>query len=217
MTHLIVTMDGPAGTGKSTVSRAVATFLEVPHLDTGAFYRATALAAIRAGADPADEMEVVDAIAGSRFDQSEGVMLLDGANVSREIRSPEVTAVSSVISAHPGVRSLMVEEQRAWVERHDNLAVVEGRDIGSVVFPDATLKVYLDARPEVRARRRARQTGDDYATILATIQERDHRDTTRDASPLTVPHGAVVVDTSDMTFEEVVDEVVGMARAARSG
>lgn len=216
MTHLIVTMDGPAGTGKSTVSRAVATLLDVPHLDTGAFYRAAALAAIQAGVDPEHELGLVEALADAHFDQSEGVMLLDGVNVSREIRSPEVTAVSSVISAHPRVRALMVKEQRAWVDRHDNLAVVEGRDIGSVVFPDATLKVYLDARPEVRARRRARQTGDDYATILAEIQERDHRDTTRNASPLTVPEGAVVVDTSDLTFEEVVDEVVGMVRA-RSG
>lgn len=216
MTHLVVTVDGPAGTGKSTVSRAVATLLGVPHLDTGAFYRAAALAAIRAGVDPKDEPGVVEALTDAHFDQAEGVMLLDGVNVSREIRSPEVTETSSVISAHPGVRVLMVQEQRDWVERHDNLAVVEGRDIGSVVFPDATLKVYLDARPEVRARRRARQTGDDYTTILAEIQERDLRDTTRNASPLTVPEGAVVVDTSDMSFDEVVDEVVAMARS-RSG
>jgi cytidylate kinase len=216
VTHLIVTVDGPAGTGKSTVSRAVATLLEVPHLDTGAFYRAAALAAIRTGVDPHHEAEVVDVLADVSFDQSEGVMLLDGENISMEIRSPEVTAVSSVVSAHPGVRALLVREQRAWVERHQHRAVVEGRDIGSVVFPDATLKVYLDARPEVRARRRARQTGDDYATILAEIEKRDHRDTTREASPLTVPDGAVSVDTSDMSFDEVVDEVVRLARS-RSG
>ncbi len=216
MTDLIVTMDGPAGTGKSTVSRAVATILDVPHLDTGAFYRAAALAAIKAGVDPEHEPDVVAALADAHFDQSEGVMLLNGENVSREIRTLEVTGVSSVVSAHPGVRAILVKEQRAWVERHDNRAVVEGRDIGSVVFPDATLKVYLDARPEVRASRRSRQTGEDHSTILAEIQERDHRDTTRDASPLTIPDGAVVVNTSDMSFEEVVDAVVGLARA-RSG
>jgi cytidylate kinase len=216
VTDLILTMDGPAGTGKSTVSRSVARALALPHLDTGAFYRTAALVAIRAGVDLSDETEVVATLSGVELDQTDGQMLLDGEDVSETIRTPETTAASSVVSTHPGVRTLMVQEQRAWVARHDNRAVVEGRDIGSVVFPDATLKVYLDARPEVRARRRALQTGVGYRSILAEIVERDHRDSTREASPLTVPDGAVVVDTSDMSFEQVVDRVVGLARA-RSG
>jgi cytidylate kinase len=112
------------------------------------------------------------------------------------------------------VRALLVGQQREWVARHSNRAVVEGRDIGSVVFPEATLKIYLDARPEVRARRRAEQTGEDQGSVLGEILARDHRDTTRRASPLTVPRGAVVIDTSDMAFEEVVDRVVRLAERA---
>jgi cytidylate kinase len=112
------------------------------------------------------------------------------------------------------VRRLLVEHQRDWVLRHDQGAVVEGRDIGSVVFPDATVKVYLDARPEVRAGRRADQTGEDLASVVAEIEERDRRDTTREASPLTVPYGAIVVDTSDLTFDQVVDHVVELVETA---
>jgi cytidylate kinase len=216
VTDLLVTMDGPAGTGKSTVSRAVARALGVPHLDTGAFYRVAGLIALRSGVELDDEEQVVNAISGAALDQVDGHMFLDGVDVSDQIRSPEATTASSRVSAHPAVRKLLVEEQRDWVARHGNRAVVEGRDIGSVVFPDATLKVYLDARPEVRARRRSLQTGEEYETILSEIRDRDHRDSTRDVSPLTVPLGAVVVDTTDMAFEEVVDAVVGMARA-RSG
>lgn len=216
MTDLIVTVDGPAGTGKSTVSRAVARRLGLPHLDTGAFYRAAAVAAIRAGVDAASEPEVVAAVTAVDLDQSGSRMFMAGEDISAEIRTPETTAISSKVSVHPGVRSLLVAEQRAWVARHDNRAVVEGRDIGSVVFPDATLKVYLDARPEERARRRAAQSGEDVSTILTEIRERDDRDSSRDASPLVVPNGAIVIDTSDMTFDEVVDEVVRLARA-RSG
>ncbi len=216
MSDLIVTVDGPAGTGKSTVSRAVARRLGLPHLDTGAFYRAAAVTAIRAGVDARDESEVLAALSGVELDQAGSRMLVGGEDISTEIRTPEATVASSLVSVHPGVRSRLVAEQRAWVARHDNRAVVEGRDIGSVVFPDATLKVYLDARPEERARRRAGQSGEDLATILAEIRERDERDSNRDASPLIIPDGAVVIDTSDMMFEQVVDEVVRLARA-RSG
>jgi len=211
VTELIVTMDGPGGTGKSTVSREVASRLGLPHLDTGAFYRAAGLIAIRAGVDIEDADQVLAAVGERTFDQTDGQMLVDGIDVSDEIRSPAATAASSRVSAHPSVRSRLVTEQRRWVARHANRAVVEGRDIGSVVFPDATLKIYLDARPEVRARRRSDQTGEGYDGVLAELDERDQRDRTRSASPLTIPHGAVVIDTSEMSFEAVVDRVVDLA------
>jgi cytidylate kinase len=211
VTDLIVTMDGPGGTGKSTVSRAVAARLDLPHLDTGAFYRAAGLIVLRAevGLDDADR--VVATLSDVSLDQVDGRMLIDGIDVSDEIRTAPITAASSVVSAHPGVRALLVAHQRGWVERHSNRAVVEGRDIGSVVFPEANLKVYLDARPEVRARRRADQTGESYSQVLGQLTDRDRRDSTRQASPLTIPHGAVVIDTSDLTFDQVVDQVVALA------
>ncbi len=211
MTDLIVTMDGPAGTGKSTVSRAVAVRLGLPHLDTGAFYRAAGVAVLRAGVDLADVPGVAGAVTTITLDQTDGRMFLDGEDVSDEIRTAEATTASSRVSAYPEVRAILVGHQRSWVERHSNRAVVEGRDIGSVVFPDATLKIYLDARREVRARRRANQTGERYGVVLAEIEARDHRDSTREASPLSVPEDAIVVDTSDMTFEAVVDRVVELA------
>jgi cytidylate kinase len=136
---------------------------------------------------------------------------MDGVDVSEEIRTQIVTEASSRVSTHPDVRGLLVVYQREWVARHDDRAVVEGRDIGSVVFPDASVKVYLDARPEVRAKRRAAQTGEGYDQVLEELRARDERDSTRRASPMTVPDGAVVIDTSDMEVGEVVDRVVGLA------
>lgn len=211
MTELIVTMDGPAGTGKSTVSRLVADRLGIPRLDTGAFYRAAGLATLRAGVDLDNHAAVADLVAGLRLDQADGRMILDGLDVSQEIRTQIVTEASSRVSTHPDVRGLLVVYQRDWVARHDNRAVIEGRDIGSIVFPDATVKIYLDARPDVRAERRAAQTGEHYDRVLEELRDRDRRDSTREASPLTVPDGAVVIDTSDMEVDEVVDMVVGLA------
>ncbi|MET0565483.1 MAG: (d)CMP kinase [Acidimicrobiia bacterium] len=212
MTDLIVTLDGPAGTGKSTVSKEVASLLRLPRLDTGAFYRAAGLAALRAGVDLADHDAVANVVAGISLDQQDGKMLLDGVDVSEEIRSQAATEAASLVSTHPEVRGLLVVYQREWVARHDNRAVVEGRDIGSVVFPDATVKVYLDARPEVRAQRRADQTGKEQSGVLAELRARDARDSTRQASPLIVPDGATVIDTSEMTVSDVIDTIVGMAR-----
>jgi cytidylate kinase len=203
-------MDGPAGTGKSTVSQLVADRLGIPRLDTGAFYRAAGLAALRSGVDLDDHAAVADLVA-NQLDQVDNRMLMDGVDVSEEIRTQIVTEASSRVSTHPDVRGLLVVYQREWVARHDNRAVVEGRDIGSVVFPDASVKVYLDARPEVRAKRRAAQTGEGYDQVLEELRARDKRDSTRQASPMTVPDGAVVVDTSDMEVGEVVDRVVGLA------
>jgi len=216
VTDLIVTLDGPAGTGKSTVSKQVASRLGVPRLDTGAFYRAAALAVLRAGVDVDDHQAVADVVAGINLDQSEGRMLLDGADVSEEIRTQAVTDASSRVSIHPEVRGLLVVYQREWVARHANRAVVEGRDIGSVVFPDAGVRVYLDARPEVRAERRAIQTGKEKAGVLEELSARDQRDSTRETSPLIVPEGARVIDTSDMTVEQVVEEIVELADRASS-
>jgi cytidylate kinase len=214
VTDLIVTLDGPAGTGKSTVSKEVADRLGLPRLDTGAFYRAAALAALRAGVGLDDHRAVADVVAAISLDQEQGRMYLDGEDVTAEIRGQAVTEASSRVSTHPDVRGLLVVYQREWVRRHDNRAVVEGRDIGSVVFPDATLKVYLDARPEVRAERRAAQTGQDRVDVLEELSARDRRDSTRDASPLIVPEGAVLIDTSDMTVDQVAERVVQLAMTA---
>lgn len=208
--ELIVTVDGPGGTGKSTVSKEVARRAGLPHLDTGAFYRAATLAALRSGVAVDDEQAVVEVVRELRLDQNQGVMYLDGEDISTEIRNDDVTSAVSQVSAHPRVRSRLVEHQREWVSHHGGRAVVEGRDIGSVVFPNATLKVYLDASPEVRARRRALQDGDDPEMVIADLARRDQFDSTRKASPLTVPEGAVVVDTSGMTFQEVVETVLGL-------
>ncbi|MDP9493884.1 MAG: (d)CMP kinase [Actinomycetota bacterium] len=213
MSDLIVTVDGPSGTGKSTVSRAVASKVGLPHLDTGAFYRAATLAVIRNGVNPEDDGAVAAVAGDAVMDQEAGEMFLDGENVSREIRGPDVTASVSRVAANQDVRRILVSWQRDWVARHEGRAVVEGRDIGSVVFPDAAVKIFLDARPEVRAGRRAVETGDDHASVLEDLGRRDRFDSTRTASPLTVPTGAVVIDTSDLDFEEVVERVVELVRA----
>ena len=209
---VIVTIDGPGGTGKSTVSRVVAHKAGLPHLDTGAYYRAATLAVVEAGADPSVESEVVAVLTGARFAQESGRMFLDGRDVSEAIRGDEVTAAVSAVSAHPAVRRLLVDEQRAWIRRHDGDGVVEGRDIGSVVFPNADLKIYLDASAEVRARRRARESGEDFDLVLADLNRRDRLDSTRAASPLVVPDGAVIVDTSELTFDEVVAQLLDLIR-----
>ena len=207
---LIVTIDGPSGSGKSTVSRAVASMTELPHLDTGAFYRAATLAAIRAGVDLSDGDAVAKVVQGLALDQHDGVMTSNGEDVSDEIRGEIVTGAVSEVSAHPQVRWILVDHERDWVDRHEGRAVVEGRDIGSVVFPDATVKIYLDARAEVRAVRRATQDDDDPKDVLADLEARDHKDSTRQTSPLTVPDGALLINTSDLSFDEVVANVVSL-------
>ncbi len=208
MSHLIITIDGPGGTGKSTVSRAVAGRLGIPYLDTGAFYRAATLAAIAAGVALDDTAALREVVAKAEFDQVEGRMYLDGEDVSERIRDQDVEAQVSRVAANPEVRRILVAHQRSWAERHEHRAVIEGRDIGSVVFPDAGIKIYLDARPEVRAARRADQSGDDPESVHTELERRDKIDSSRAASPLTVPPGAAIVDTSDRSFDEVVAEVL---------
>ncbi|HET8738108.1 MAG TPA: (d)CMP kinase [Acidimicrobiia bacterium] len=204
---MIITVDGPGGTGKSTVSRLLAERAGLPHLDTGAFYRAATLAVLEAGVDPYDEAGVIEVVSRSDLEQEDGRMYLDGRDVSAEIREERVTSAVSAVSAHPGLRRMLVEAQRAWVERHGG-GVIEGRDIGSVVFPEAPFKFYLDASPEVRARRRADQTGESYDEVLEDLRRRDRIDSTRAASPLVVPDGAMVIDTSNLSVEEVVETML---------
>ena len=210
---MIVTIDGPSGAGKSTVSKAVASMAGLPHLDTGAFYRAATLAVLREATDLADADAVAAVVNGISLDQNEGLMFLDRDDVSHEIRGDRVTDAVSELSAHPEVRRILVSHQRSWVTEHDGRAVVEGRDIGSVVFPDATLKIYLDARPEVRAVRRATQVGDDPVHVIEDLARRDHLDSNREASPLTIPDGAVIIDTSELAFDEVVDKILSLISA----
>jgi cytidylate kinase len=207
----IISIDGPAGTGKSTVSRLVALTLELPHLDTGAYYRAATLGGLRTAIDLHDGEAMADLVATTSFDQVGDRMYLDGDDVTEAIRLPDVTNTVSIVSAHPEVRRALVAEQRHWVESREGRAVVEGRDIGSIVFPEAGLKIYLDASAEVRAMRRAGETGQDVSRVLREQERRDKIDSTRTASPLAIPPDAVVIDTTDLTVDEVVARIVELA------
>ena len=211
----VVAVDGPVGSGKSTVARRVAARLGYVYLDTGAMYRAVGLLATEAGVGLDDEDAVVALArsAGLRFD-GDGRLFVGGRDVSAAIRTLEMGAAASRVSALPGVRMLLVEEQRRLAGSAD--IVMEDRDIGTVVFPDAAVKVYLTARPEVRAARRAaelRANGDevDEAEVLAALLERDRRDSTRALAPLRQAADAVELDTSEMTLDEVVEAVAGIA------
>jgi cytidylate kinase len=194
-----IAIDGPAGSGKSTLSRALADRLGLQRLDTGAMYRSVAWAVLRAGTDPADGGAVAEVARTLHLEVGDRVVA-DGTDVTGAIRGPEVSAAVSAVAANPAVRAVMVERQRAWVAEHGG-GVVEGRDIGSVVLPDADLKLYLTASPEVRAARRSEEGA-------AAVARRDRLDSTRAASPLEVPDGARVIDTGTLGVDEIVDEVV---------
>lgn len=204
----VIAIDGPAGSGKSTIGRALAERLGLEYLDTGAMYRAVAFAVLRDGLDPADDATVAGVATSLDLVIRGTSVMVDGADASRELRSPEVTRTVSIVAANPAVRSEMVDRQRAWAAER-NGGVIEGRDIGSVVFPDADLKVYLTARPEVRAARRTAETaGQSYEAIAADMARRDALDTARAVSPLTRADGAIEVDTSDLSIGEIVDELM---------
>lgn len=205
----VVAIDGPAGSGKSTVARAVAERVGLPYLDTGAMYRSVAFAALRGGVDP-DDGEVVGNLAESvDIDVSpEGTVVVDGVDATIEIRGPEVTRAVSLVSANPRVRAEMRRRQREWAEVRGG-GVMEGRDIGTVVFPDAALKVYLDAAPEVRAARRSKEVSDlDYETVAADLARRDALDQGREHDPLREADGAFVIDTSDLSVDDIVDVIL---------
>ncbi|WP_197377559.1 (d)CMP kinase [Mycolicibacterium baixiangningiae] len=209
---LVIAVDGPAGTGKSSVSKGLARALGARYLDTGAMYRLVTLAVLRSGIDPADAQAVAAAVDGVELsvghDPDEDRSLLAGEDVSAEIRGDAVTQAVSAVSAVPAVRARLVELQRRLSDGSDSV-VVEGRDIGTVVLPDADVKIFLTASAEERARRRNNQNvaggqADDYTAVLADVRRRDHLDSTRTVSPLRAADDAIVVDTSDMTETEVV-------------
>src|SRR5919112_3358669 len=216
MGGILLAIDGPAGSGKSSVARAVAGRLGVVNLNTGAAYRAAALLALREGVDLADA-EGLAALA-HRVDLDPQGASIDGKRVGdRDLRSPEVSAAASKVSAHAPLREVLLPVQRAAAEkaRAKGGAVVEGRDIGTVVLPDAELKVYLSASPDERARRRALQSGreEELERIRAAIDRRDRQDSEREISPLRPAGDAVVLDTTSLTLEEVITEVMRLARA----
>ncbi|MDQ3387380.1 MAG: (d)CMP kinase [Actinomycetota bacterium] len=214
MEGLLVTIDGPAGSGKSSVARAVAERLGLVNLNTGAAYRAVALLALHEEADPADAdtLSTLAVRVGLGVEEAR----VDGQPVPEEkLRTPEVTAVASQVSAHPAVREVLLNVQRSAADeaRKSGGAVVEGRDIGTVVLPDAEVKVFLLAAPEERARRRAVQSGreGELDRIQAAMLLRDQRDAEREASPLKAASDAVVIDTTGLSLEDVVSQVVGLA------
>jgi CMP/dCMP kinase len=207
-----VAVDGPAGTGKSSVSRGLARIIGARYLDTGAMYRIATLAVLRAGIDTADPDAVAavveDVDLGVGFDPDADRSFLGGEDVSAEIRGDEVTRAVSAVSAVPAVRTLLVARQRELADGSGSV-VVEGRDIGTVVLPDAEVKIFLTASAEERARRRNDQNlanglPGDYDTVLADVRRRDHLDSTRAVSPLRAAEDAIVVDSSDMTEAQVV-------------
>jgi cytidylate kinase len=195
---MVVAIDGPAGAGKSTVAKAVAAALGFTYLDTGAMYRSVGLAAARRDVEPAEVAGAITIELGER-------VLLDGEDVTEAIRTPEASEGASRAAADPAVRSAMVAQQRRIVADGDWVA--EGRDIGTVVAPDAAVKVFLTASPEERARRRAEQIGADVATVLAEQTIRDERDTTRAVAPLVAAPDAVELDTTGLSLEDVVARV----------
>jgi cytidylate kinase len=206
---LVIAIDGPAGSGKSTVARRLADALELGYLDTGAMYRAVTFAALRRGVDPGEEASVADIARALRLDLSDdGTVVVDGVDATTEIRGPEVTRAVSTVAANQAVRAELVSRQREWARRRGG-GVLEGRDIGTVVFPDAQLKVYLTASPEVRASRRAQEVTDlDYGTVSADLARRDAMDSGRRHDPLRQADDAITVDTSGMTIDEVVEDLV---------
>ncbi len=210
---VIIALDGPGGSGKTTVSRAVGERLNLPHLDTGAFYRAATLVAVEAGIDPDDSPAIIDEVKRHEYGYRGGRMMVDERDVSAEVRTDPVTRAASPVSAIPEVRRIMVAAQRDWVMAHGGSAVVEGRDIGTVVFPDADLKVYLTARRDIRAQRRASEHGrTDIGRVAGDLERRDSIDSTRKDSPLTAAEDALILDTSDLTIEQVVDLIVTEAQ-----
>jgi cytidylate kinase len=206
MKPTVVAIDGPAGAGKSTIAKALAAALGIEYLDTGAMYRGVTFEVLKRGLEATDVDAVARVARTIRFIQTRDSLHVNDVDATAAIRTAEVDAAVSHVAANSAVREEMRTRQRQWIAEHGG-GVVEGRDIGSVVFPDATLKVYLVASPLVRAKRRVAQHGGDVEEIARAIAERDQRDSTRDDSPLRQMPDAVVVDTSDHTVPEVIEEI----------
>ncbi len=218
MTGRVVAIDGPSGSGKSTVARGVAGALGLHVLDTGAMYRSVTLAVLEARVDASDGQRCAQVARESTIELEDEVVRLDGRDVSAEIRGPEVTSLVSVVSAHPAVRTVLVARQRAWIDVHDG-GVVEGRDIGTVVFPDAAVKVFLTASDEERAKRRQRdEAAADRPTAVAEVRDalvrRDALDTGRATSPLRAADDALVLDTTGMPIADAVATIVDRYRTS---
>lgn len=206
----VIAIDGPAGSGKSTVGRRLAERLGLTYLDTGAMYRAVAFAAMRRGVDPADDEPVATVARDMELVVDDQGVTVDGVDATLEIRGAEVSRAVSTVAANPAVREELRARQRLWATEHGG-GVIEGRDIGSVVFPEAVLKVYLTADPAVRAQRRAKEMLDaDYDQVAADIARRDAKDQSRADSPLVQADGAVTVDTTGLEIEQVLQMIVEM-------
>ena len=202
----IVAIDGPAGAGKSTIAQALALALDIPYLDTGAMYRMVTYAALRDGIDLQDENAVADVARRMNTVMSADRFFVDEVDVTDIIRGAQVTEAVSIVAALSEVRNELRAAQRAWVENAGG-GVVEGRDIGTVVFPDATLKVFLTASPAIRAQRRVSQSGGDVLAIEEQIRKRDHLDSTRADSPLRESKDSLFIDTTDLSIEKVVQQI----------
>ncbi|MEM8747439.1 MAG: (d)CMP kinase [Actinomycetota bacterium] len=212
----VITIDGPAGAGKSTVGRAVAAELGLDYLDTGAMYRAVTLAALRRGIDPHAVDDVADVAKEIDLAVVDRSVLIDGVDAATEIRSREVTGAVSAVAANSAVRTEMVARQRDWVAERGG-GVVEGRDMGSVVFPDADMKLYVTASARERAERRVAEAGGHVDEVERSIIERDRKDSSRADSPLVEPQGSTLVDTTGIAFVDVVSMVVDLVRRGVSG
>lgn len=203
----VIAIDGPAGAGKSTVGKALASRLGLEYLDTGAMYRAVAFLALARGVSVSDEESVADLAEAMSLSVSEAGVVVDGIDATTEIRGRAVTEAVGSVAANTAVREELRGRQRSWARQHGG-GVIEGRDIGTVVFPDATLKLYVTASPRARAERRVREIGGDVADVEHSITQRDRRDMSRLDGPLRVDSGAIVVDTTGLSIAEVVDHVL---------
>lgn len=211
----IVAIDGPAGAGKSTIAKALAVALNIPYLDTGAMYRMVTYAALRDGIDLNNESAVTDISKSMNVVMSSDRFIVDDVDVTDIIRGPQVTKAVSTVAALSAVRSELRSSQRSWVENAGG-GVVEGRDIGTVVFPDATLKVFLTASPAVRAKRRVAQSGGDVVVIEEQIRQRDHLDSTRADSPLRESNDSLFIDTTDLSIDAVVKQITSSVESIES-
>ncbi len=215
---MIIAIDGPAGSGKSTIAKMLAKELGYTYIDTGAMYRAVALKVKEKGINPENEEDVVKLMKNTKINlkpDTKGVkVFLDGVDVSDKIRTEEIGKIASKIARHPQVRKILVQMQRQLGKEAKNV-VIEGRDTGTVIFPDADVKIFLTASPEVRAERRFKELKEkginvDYQQILKEVKERDFLDTTRKDSPLKPAEDAVIIDTTNKSLEEVFKEILGI-------